>query len=282
MVEWYIFSSLFSGITDDLANEDIETKQNIFNFIDYKECLISEAVGMSMTLWLPWRSGGTVALWRSVCSIDTSPGHASLHGFLECWCMSFERVVLLWPEIPPSLVGAKSWTEAGCTSEKIYLFEVQFLRLGIPLIDLDPGQQSQRKGCRPGAGGLVSWSLKQPRWELKKEKGDERKEKKKKIPSGNIRASGLDCTVLGWSRCFPHLWAKQMKCSNMSWRQSWQRSMLISVGSLANPTGVKDRQMIVVTSSCSFDCCGVIDQSCIGSENWQPTDHGESSDTKGY
>jgi hypothetical protein len=36
MVEWYIFSSLFSGITDDLANEDIETKQNIFNFIDYK------------------------------------------------------------------------------------------------------------------------------------------------------------------------------------------------------------------------------------------------------
>jgi hypothetical protein len=78
------------------------------------------------------------------------------------------------------------------------------------------------------------------------------------------------------------LWAKQMKCSNMSWRQSWQRSMLISVGSLANPTGVKDRQMIVVTSSCSFDCCGVIDQSCIGSENWQPTDHGESSDTKGY
>jgi hypothetical protein len=62
MVEWYIFSSLFSGITDDLANEDIETKQNIFNYIDYKECLISEAVGMSMTLWLPWRSGGTVAL----------------------------------------------------------------------------------------------------------------------------------------------------------------------------------------------------------------------------
>jgi Iap family predicted aminopeptidase len=70
--------------------------------------------------------------------------------------MCFERVVLLWPVFPPSLVGAKSSIEAESTSEKIYLYEVQFLHLGIPSIDLDSGQQSQKQGCQLEAGGLAS------------------------------------------------------------------------------------------------------------------------------
>jgi hypothetical protein len=43
----------------------------------------------------------------------------------------------------PFLVGTKSSTEGVAITQKIYLFKVQFLRLGIPWIDLEMNTTTQ-------------------------------------------------------------------------------------------------------------------------------------------